>query len=165
MRPVTATISIDAPREQVFEAIADLANRPAFCDHFAEHFHLERLQSRGLGAAARFRAAAPRFPIWMETVVTEEEEPYRLIERGRGSKADRMETGTAWELVEGGSAAMTEVTVTFWIETENRVDKGMSKFGAGRWYRKQWKTALERLRDMLEAGEPLEPVRVAGASR
>lgn len=163
MRPVTATTTIDAPREQVFAAIADLANRPAFCDHFAEEFHLQRLESRGIGAAARFRAGAPRFPIWMETVITELDPPHRLIERGRGSRADRMDVGTAWELVE--AAGSTEVTVTFWIEAENRVDKGLSRLGAGRWYRKQWKTALKRLRDMLESGQPLEPISVAGASR
>src|SRR5680860_1204074 len=111
MRPVTSTITIDAPREQVFAAIADLANRPAFCDHFAEEFHLQRLESRGIGAAARFRAGAPRFPIWMETVITELDPPHRLIERGRGSRADRMDVGTGWELVE--AAGSTEVTVTF----------------------------------------------------
>ncbi len=163
MRPVTATITIDAPREQAFAAIADLANRPAFCDHFAEEFHLQRLESRGIGAAARFRAGAPRFPIWMETVITELDPPHRLIERGRGSRADRMDVGTGWELVE--AAGSTEVTVTFWIEAENRVDKWLSSLGAGRWYRKQWGTALKRLRDMLESGEPLEPISVAGASR
>lgn len=163
MRPVNTTITIDAPRERVFAAIADLANRPAFCDHFAEEFHLQRLESRGIGATARFRAAAPRFPIWMETVITELDPPHRLVERGRGSRADRMDVGTAWELVEG--AGSTEVTVTFWIEAEKRVDKGLSRLGAGRWYRKQWRTALKRLRDMLESGEVPEPISVAGASR
>ena len=164
MGPVTAAISIDAPRERVFEVLVDLANRPAFCDHFAEQYHLQRLESRGVGAAARFHAGARGFPIWMETVITEIEEPHRIIESGRGSRADRMVVGTAWELVEG-PAATTELTVTFWAETDNHIDKAKSRFGASRWYRKQWRKALRRLRDLLESGEPIEPLQVAGASR
>lgn len=164
MGPVSATISIDAPRERVFDVLADLANRPAFCDHFAEDYHLQRLESRGRGAAARFRADAPRFSIWMETVIAELEPPYRIVEEGRGSRADRMPLNTAWELVEGPGAT-TDVTVTFWAEPDHPLDAAKSRLGAARWYRKQWKTALRRLRDKLEAGQPIEPIRIAGASR
>ena len=164
MGPVTAKISIDAPRERVFEVIADLANRPAFCDHFATDFHLQRLDSTGIGATARFHAKAKRFPIWMETVITEQEAPHLLVERGSGSRQDRMKVGTAWELVEGPSQT-TEVSVTFWADTEHTTDKAKGKMGAGRWYRKQWKKALKRLRDLLEQDQPIEPIRVAGASR
>jgi uncharacterized protein YndB with AHSA1/START domain len=164
MGPVSATITIDAPRERVFAVIADLAYRPAFTDHFAHEFHLERLDSTGIGAAARFRADAKRFPIWIETVISEQEAPHRLIERGHGSRQDRMELGTAWELVDGPGAT-TEVTVTFWTEPDNRVDSALGKLGAGRWYRKQWRKSLQRLRDLIENDEPIQPLRVAGASR
>jgi uncharacterized protein YndB with AHSA1/START domain len=164
MRPVTAKISIDAPRERVFEVLADLANRPAFCDHFAKEFHLQRLDSSGVGAAARFRADATRFPIWMETVITELEPPHRIIEVGRGSRADRMQVRTAWELVEGPGAT-TELSVTFWADPDTRTDSTKGKLGAARWYRKQWRKALVRLRDTLENDEPMEPIRVAGTSR
>ncbi len=164
MRPVSASISIDAPRERVFEVIADLANRPAFCDHFAKGFHLQRLESTGIGASARFRAEASRFPIWMETVITEIDAPHRLVERGQGGRADRMPLGTAWELVEA-PGQMTKVTVTFWTEAENHVDAARGRLGAGRWYRKQWKQALKRLRDTIEGDEPIVPLQVAGASR
>lgn len=164
MGPVIAEISIDAPRERVFEAIADLAYRPSFCDHFIEEFHLQRLESSGIGAAARFHVDARRFPIWMETVITELDPPHRIVETGRGSRADRMPVGTAWELVEGPTAT-TEVTVTFWADAHSPADAAKGKLGAERWYRRQWKKALERLRDRLERGEALEPLRVAGASR
>lgn len=164
MRPVTASVSIDAPRERVFELIADLAYRPAFCDHFAEEFHLQRLESSGVGATARFRAEASRFPIWMETVIEEVEAPHRLLEGGHGSRADRMRIGTAWELTEG-PGGMTELTVTFWTEGDNLVDSTRSKLGAGRWYRKQWKRALKRLAALAESGEVPEPLRVGGLSR
>jgi uncharacterized protein YndB with AHSA1/START domain len=164
MGPASASITIDAPREQVFELIADLANRPAFCDHFMSGYHLQRLESRGLGAGARFHVAARRFPMWMDSVITEIEEPYRLVERGRGGHANRMGVGTAWELVEGASSG-TEVTVSFWTEPANLLDSVRGRLGAGRWYARQWKRALRRLRDLIESGEEVVPVRVAGASR
>jgi uncharacterized protein YndB with AHSA1/START domain len=163
MRPITRKITIDAPRERVWDVISDLANRPAFCDHFATDYHLQRLDSTGVGASARFRAEAKRFPIWMETVITELEPPHLLVERGHGSKWDRMKVGTAWELV--GAAGGTEVTVTFWAEADNHADAAMGKLGAARWYGKQWAKALKRLRDLIENDETIEPLRVAGASR
>jgi uncharacterized protein YndB with AHSA1/START domain len=164
MGPVIVSTSIDAPRERVYELLADLANRPAFCDHFAKEYHLQRLQSYGVGASARFRADAPRFPIWMETAIVEEEAPHRLVERGYGSRADRMELGLAWELVEGPDAT-TKVTLTFWTEPDNPVDAALSRLGSERWYRRQWRTALRRLRELAESGEPIEPVRVGGMAR
>jgi uncharacterized protein YndB with AHSA1/START domain len=164
MGPASATISIDAPREQVFALIADLANRPAFCDHFMTGYHLQRLDSRGLGAGARFHVDAKRFPMWMDTVVTEIEEPYRLVERGRGGHANRMRVGTAWELTESAGST-TDVTVSFWTEPENPLDAIRGKLGAGRWYARQWKRALRRLRELIESGDEVVPVRVAGASR
>lgn len=164
MGPVSATISIDAPRERIFALLADLANRPAFTDHFCEDFHLQRVDSSGVGAAARFRCPAPRFEIWMETVIDRLDAPHRILERGKGSRADRMGIGTAWELVES-AARTTEVTVTFWAEPTHPVDMLKARLGAARWYRRQWRRALKRLRKLAESGEAPEPLRVAGASR
>lgn len=164
MGPVSAEITVDAPRERVFEAVSDLAMRPAFCDHFMEEFRLQRVESSGVGAAARFRIGAPRFPIWMETVVTELEPPYMVVERGRGSRVDRMAVATGWELVPRG-LEMTDVTVSFWTEPTHPVDKLKDRISSAGWYGRQWKRALRRLRDMVEADAEIEPLRVAGASR
>ena len=100
----------------------------------------------------------------METVIEEVEEPHRLIERGHGSRMDRMDLGTAWELVDGHGGTTNE-TVTFWTEPSTHVDSARSKLGASRWYRKQWKRALKRLQSLVENDDPIEPVRVAGTSR
>jgi len=163
MGPVMAEITIDAPRERVFSLISDLAIRPAFCDHFLEQFHLQRIESSGVGAAARFHVDAPRFPVWMETVVTEVEDPHMLLERGRGARIDRMPTGTGWELVEC-AGSMTDVTVSFWTEPAHPVDK-LKDLGSAGWYERQWKRALSRLRDLVESDAGIEPLHVAGASR
>jgi len=158
-----AEITIDAPRERVYAVIADLAMRPTFCDHFQREFRLQRIESRGIGAAARFHVSAPRFPLWMETVVAALEEPHMVIERGRGGRIDRIPIGTAWELVEG-AGMMCEVTVSFWTEPETLADRIGDRMTSAGWYGRQWKRALTRLRDQVEGEAAIEPLRVAGAS-
>ena len=164
MGPVSAETTIDAPRERVWGLVSDLAMRPAFCDHFLEQFRLQRIDSSGVGAAARFRVAAPRFPIWMETVITELDPPYLVLERGRGSRIDRMATGAAWELVPSGGT-MTDVTVSLWTEPVHPIDKLKDRVSSSRWYERQLRHALKRLREIAEADARVEPLRVAGASR
>jgi hypothetical protein len=163
MGPVIAETTIDAPRERIFPLVADLAMRPSFCGHFQDEYRLQRVESRGVGAAARFHVGAPRFPIWMETVIEEVDAPHRVLERGRGARADRMAIGTAWELVEG-AGTMTEVTVSFWTEPDHALDRFREHLGATGWYRRHWRRALIRLRDLVESGEATDPIRVAGAS-
>lgn len=157
-------ITIDAPRDRVYATIADLSMRPAFCDHFMEEFRLQRIEPRGIGAAARFHIDIPRFPIWMETVIAELEPPHMIVEQGRGSRIDRMPIMTAWELVEN-SRTMTDVTVSFWTEPSHVVDVVKDRASSTGWHRRQWKRALTRLRDLLEGDVPIESLQVAGASR
>ena len=61
MDPVTSTITIGRPREEVFDYLADIANHPEFSDHYLKDWHLTRVDSVGRGAGARFRRdRAPR---------------------------------------------------------------------------------------------------------
>jgi hypothetical protein len=150
--PVSATASIDAPRERVHALLSDLSARPAFTDHFIDEFRLERLEPIGIGAAARFRI--PSRGIWIETVIDESASPHLLRESGGGGRLDRMPVHTVWELVPSGTGCA--VTVTFVIEgTRPPAHEG--------WYRRQWSRALGRLRDLVESGEAPSRVVVAGA--
>ena len=54
MDPVTAHVSIDRPREEVFEYLADIANHPEFSDHYLKEWRLTRVDS---SAAAPARAS------------------------------------------------------------------------------------------------------------
>lgn len=164
MLPVTARTTIDCPREPAFAFIAELSNRPAFTDHFVRGYHLERIPSAGIGAAARFRVEPRAARMWMETVIEALEPPYMIRERGSGGRQDRIPVHTVWELV-AGSGPTTEVSVTFWTEPSHPVDRLKELFGARRWYRRRWSRALRRLKDILESGEPVERVRVAGEDR
>jgi uncharacterized protein YndB with AHSA1/START domain len=165
MGPITASTSVDAPRERVFEFLADLANRPAFTDHFMRDFRLELLESSGVGAAARFRVEAPLNTIWMETVIDETDPPHMISERGQGGRLDRIPMFTAWEVVRG-PGAVTTVSVAFWTEPDHPLDRIRERLGAGRWYRRRWSRALQRMRTLLEAERgSTERVGTAGGNR
>src|SRR6187551_2927724 len=77
MGPVSAEIEIDASREQVFAALTDLAGRPSFTDHFLEGFHLTRIDSRGVGAGARFQVQGPLRKVWMDTAIVSLDPPFQ----------------------------------------------------------------------------------------
>ena len=162
MGPISVKTPIDAPRESVYELLCDLANRPAFTDHFVSDYRLQRLESSGVGAAARFRIAGPG--LWMETVIDEVSPPHRIYERGAGGRWDRIPITTSWELIEPGPGGC-EVTLRFWTGPTHPLDRLREKLGAQRYYRRQWSIALSRLKQLSESGRPPARVGVAGADR
>jgi uncharacterized protein YndB with AHSA1/START domain len=162
MGPVSVKKTIDAPRERVFDLICDLANRPAFTDHFLREFRLERLESEGVGAAARMRIKGAG--LWMETVILEASRPHRVFERGKGGRWDRIPILTAWEIVEGAGTETSVVTVRFATEPTNPVDRLHERLRGERFYRRQWSIALSRLKEVMEAGGHAERIHVAGGA-
>jgi uncharacterized protein YndB with AHSA1/START domain len=165
MGPVSAEIEIDVSRERAFEAIADLGLRPRFTDHFLTDFHLTRIESTGVGAGARFRVdLAPR-RVWMDTSIVGLSAPHKIVERGRGGRANRIPVHTVWELV-AGTGSLTRVRVAHWTEPPSRLDRALEKIsGAAIRQEKAWAEALRRLRDLLESGEATEQrLAVAGGN-
>ena len=160
MGPIFASAVIDAPREQVFPLLADLACRPGFMDHFQQSFRLERLESKGVGAAARFRVEPPRNGAWAETVIERLDAPHMIQERGHSGRWSRVPTRTVWELLEGPGSGMT-VKVAFWTQPTHPLDR-LKELGGSRWYRRQLEGALERLREVAESEQP-QGVRMATA--
>jgi polyketide cyclase/dehydrase/lipid transport protein len=167
MGPVSATLPIDAPRERVHRLIGDLAFRPALTDHFIDEFRLERLDSAGVGAAARFRIRDRG--LWVESVIAESEPPHRLVERGAGGRFNRRPVFCVWELVEAASRSGCEVRVTFVVEPASPFDRladGAARLrGLEGWYRRQWSRALARLRPFAESDTEPPRLVVAGAER
>lgn len=165
MGPFGAEIEIDAPRERVFATIADLARRPSFTDHFLGGFHLTRIESSGIGAGARFRVASPPRSVWMDTAIVELQPPYKIVERGRGGRANRIPSTTVWELTEG-SGSLTRVRVSHWTEPSNPLDRALEVLaGNSLSGQRGWREALRRLRDQLESAEAAPaPVAVAGGN-
>jgi uncharacterized protein YndB with AHSA1/START domain len=149
--PVTSSVVIDRPREEVFEYLSDVANHPEFSDHYMTEVHLTREDTYGTGAGIRFRLHTPfnRFD-WVDQIITDVEVPRRIVQRGRGGKFNRIRRVSVFELDMAGTTG-TRVTLT--TETEPRFpsDRLIEALGKGRVKRGQRK-ALKRLRSILEEG-------------
>lgn len=166
MGPVSAEIEIDAPRERVFMAIADLAQRPSFTDRFQHGFRLTRMESTGVGAGARFRSGSRLRSVWMDTAIAAQEPPHKLVEQGRGGRVNRIPATTVWELTEAGGS-LTRVQVSFWTEPPSPLDRVLETLsGSAGAAQRGWREALRRLRDQLESeGSPPPSIAIAGGNR
>ncbi len=150
MDPVSVSVTIDRPREEVFEYLVDMANHAEFCDHYLVDWRLTREDSYGRGAGARFRVKIPmnRFP-WADATFSQVVRPSLIIETGTAGKFNRIRTtGTyALDLAAGGG---TEVTFTFQTEPGNLADRLGESLGARPWMRRRTQQAMRRLRSILE---------------
>jgi len=160
MRPVSASILIDVPRERVFDLLIDLSARPAFTDHFMSEYRLARLEPVGVGASARFRVRETEH--WMDSVIDTAERPHLVREHGRGGRVNRVPVFTVWELAEGPAPSSCELSVTFWTEPATMFDRLHELLGTSRRFRKDWKRALRRLREIAEDGTAVERVGIGG---
>jgi uncharacterized protein YndB with AHSA1/START domain len=150
--PVTATVTIARPREEVFEYLADIANHPEFSDHYLKDWRLTRIESYGRGAGARFRIDAPfqRFG-WADMTFIEVEPPFRIVAAGRGGKFNRNKTYTAWTLTPAGEGTRVE----YLTETEPALvtDRLAEAFGLRGWFKRKTSRALHRLQAILEENQ------------
>jgi uncharacterized protein YndB with AHSA1/START domain len=149
--PVTVSVNIDKPREDVFDYLADIANHSEFMDHFLKDWRLTRVDSYGKGAGARFRSDArfDRFG-WGEMNFLEVDYPHRIVGVGRGGKFNRIESYCEW-LLEPAGPGSTRVQLTWESSPPLPSDKLIEAVaGRKRWFRRGARKALKRLRAILE---------------
>ena len=154
MDPVTVSVKIGRPREEVFAYLADIANHSEFSDHYVEQFRLTRIDSVGRGAGARFKLRIPlqRFD-WCDMTFSVVEPPHRIVAVGRGGKFNRIKTTAIWTL-ELGPGGGTEVE--YMIESEpvlptDRLVEALS--GQRGWFKRKLRKAMSRLQAILEENE------------
>jgi hypothetical protein len=152
VEPFTVSTTIARPREQVYEYLADIANHAEFTDHYLVDWRLLRVDPYGLGAGARFRIKAPlqRFA-WADVTFAEMQAPYRIVERGRGGKYNRIRMLGTYTL-SPGPGGTTKVQFTYETEPSQISDKLMENFGGRSWARRKAAKAMRRLRAILEDG-------------
>jgi uncharacterized protein YndB with AHSA1/START domain len=150
--PVELSITIDRPREAVFEYLADIANHPEFTDHYLKDWRLTRENSYGRGAGARYKVDAPRNRFaWSDMTFIEVERPHRIVAVGRGGKYNRIRTYARWTLEPAPGDA---TRVEFVAETEPAMlTDRLMELGFRRWFRRKSSKALRRLRGILEDNE------------
>jgi uncharacterized protein YndB with AHSA1/START domain len=163
MDTVTVHKHISAPRERVYELIADVAARPAWTDHYMEDYRLLTPRSVGVGAGARYRLDPPGATRYVEFTVVEARPPRRLVEEGRTGRLGRTGYGAEYELTEAGRG-VTRVELTVWTEPENAIERLRESLRFRGWLRRRASKGLDRLRRILEEGgdDPLKRATIAG---
>jgi uncharacterized protein YndB with AHSA1/START domain len=150
--PVTSSITIGRPREEVFDYLADIANHAEFSDHYLKDWRLTRIDSVGRGAGARFRwdARFQRFG-WADMTFIEVERPYRIVAAGRGGKFNRNKTFSTWTLSPTSGGTRVEYTT----ETEPALitDRIMEGLGLRRFFKRGGRKAMARLQSILEENQ------------
>ena len=161
MRPIEQRIVISAPREEIFEFIADVSNRVAWMDNFLKDYRLTRVHPIGVGAGAAFKIDSPLFPLRAEYQIVETEFPRLIRERGRIGRWGRTTGYTEWELLE--SYGSTELIATVWTDPGIRWDGLKESLGARPWMKRQLSHSLKRLRKIFEEA-PERPLARAGVA-
>jgi uncharacterized protein YndB with AHSA1/START domain len=162
MRQVTAETHISAPREEIFDFVADLAGRPAYTDHYLEDYRLARVKSSGPGAAARFRLGAPFAKEYAELEVRELERPRRIVEEVKWGRRGRSRAVAVYGFIRE-SGGETQVELTIYSEPTTLADS-LKEIVAVRWLGRRTRMALDRLRMIFEEppGKPLLRATIAG---
>jgi hypothetical protein len=111
---------------------------------------MTREDTYGSGAGARFRIKAPlnRFS-WADMTFSEIQPPYRIVERGRGGKYNRIRMLGTYTL---SPAAGGTTKVEYTLETVPSLmsDRLLEIVGGRSWSRRKAGKALRRLRTILE---------------
>ena len=152
--PVTVSVNIGRPREEVFAYLSDIANHPEFSDHYLEQFRLTRINSVGTGAGARFKLRTPfqRFA-WADMTFSVVEPPHRIVAVGRGGKFNRIRTTAIWTLDHAPNGG-TEVE--YMIESEpalptDRIVEALTRQRG--WFKRKLRKSMSRLQAILEENE------------
>jgi uncharacterized protein YndB with AHSA1/START domain len=146
--PVTVTIDVPQPREDVFAFLDVMANHEPFNDHLMHDWELSGPE-RGVGSRARVRTKALGVSDVVDIEVTEVEPGVRIVERNTAEKAGRTGQGTYTlaDLPGGGTRISFEYR---WIVTPT-IDKVTAPL-ARAFIRRNNTTSMRRLAELLAAG-------------
>lgn len=107
MKPVTVSVAVPQPPEEVFDYLDVLANHADFNQHMFTDWSFSG-PGRGVGARGRARVNAPGSREWAEFEVVESERPLRTVEQGVSANGKRRTRGTY--RLEPGEGGGTEIT-------------------------------------------------------
>jgi hypothetical protein len=151
MQPITVSIDVPQPREDVYAYLDVLANHRQFTDHMMRNWRLEGPQ-RGVGARARVDAVIGGRTEPIEVEVIEAEPPLRNVERNVGAGGRRVATGTyTLEELPDGS---TRIAFQYAWQQAPFSERLLAPL-VSRIMRRALTTAMERLAGQLRAGPVL----------
>jgi hypothetical protein len=93
MKPVTVSVTVPEPREDVYDFLDVLGNHASFTDHFLLDWELSG-PSAGIGARARMRVKKPGPADWLEMEVVGADRPRSTTEESVSGNGRRRTRGT-----------------------------------------------------------------------
>lgn len=148
MRSAQAKITIDRPAEEVYEYLLDIASRTEFAPDVFRELRLARVESKGIGAGARYRLHRKLRDRYAGTTITEAASGERILEEGSTGRGGRV--GMAIEfLLEGQPGGPTKVTWIIETYPLNPADR-LREFRMRGPLRRRMRRGLKRLRAILE---------------
>jgi ribosome-associated toxin RatA of RatAB toxin-antitoxin module len=88
VKPVTVSVEVPNPQEQVYEFLDVLGNHEKFMDHFMVDWELSGPR-RGVGAKANVRVKATAEKDWTDFIVVETDPSHRIVEESTGGPRGR----------------------------------------------------------------------------
>lgn len=141
MKPITVTTTVERPREELFDLLADLRNHEPFTDHMLVDWS-------GTAERVRVRSAVPGPADWLDIQTLELERPSRTVERTTGAKGKRVSYGT-YTLEEAGPSS-TRVTFELRIESMPGRERLLAPV-LRPWLTRVNEKAMRRLKEHVEA--------------
>jgi hypothetical protein len=152
VKPVSVSVDVPQPREEIYDFLDVLGNHQGFTDHFLLDWSLSGPE-RGVGARARMRVKSPGPDDWLDMEVIAAERPRMSMEESVGAKGRRRTRGTyLLERLPGGG---TRIVFEFiWLEAPliERVAAPLTRAVIRRANGK----SLERLAETLASNEEEE---------
>lgn len=141
MKPITASVRVDRPRDEVFAFLDALPNHTGFTDHMLVDWSFSGPPS-GVGSKARMRPALPGPKDWMELEVLESRAPETTVEETVSANGRRRTRGTYTleELPDGATQVRFELA---WLAA-TRLDRLLAPISRG-WLQRGNDKAMRRL--------------------
>ena len=150
MKPISVSVKVDRPRDEVFPFLDALATHEQFTDHMLVDWTLSGPPT-GVGARARMRAPLPGPKDWLQLEVLESVAPVRTVEETVGAKGRRRTRGTYTleETPDGGTLVRFELA---FLQVPRR-ERPLMPLLHG-WLRRANEKAMVRLGEALAADAP-----------
>jgi Polyketide cyclase / dehydrase and lipid transport len=143
--PVTVSIDVPQPREEVYDFLDVMANHEPFTDHLLRDWELSG-PARGVGSKARVHVRALGVSDVVDIEVVDAEAPARIVERNVAQRAGRTAQGTY--LLEPTGAGGTRITFEYRWLVAPAVDRLTAPLSRA-FIRRANQTAMRRLAEQL----------------
>ena len=146
MKPITVSVVVERPQQEVFDFLDVLSNHIPFTAHMLVDWSVTGPE-RGVGTKAHLRASAPGPKQWLDMEVIASDAPVMTRERTIGAGGKRHTTGTYTLAPAPGGGTL--VTFTFAWERAPLTDRVAAPLVRA-YLRRGNQRSLQRLKALLE---------------